>query len=441
MSQSRSGRRRVGATVARVAASVLALSALVSFTPHDVSNAPQEGSVVPLSLAASSPFLGHVGTSLRPGVVGGLWIAIGDTPSKAELVSAAHRYRVVVLNAWETAALALLKKVNPSITVLVYKDLASTRSYAVHNGRDDRLSPTGVGYAEAMPAWFAIDNQGERIEWSPYPAHWQMKVWDEGYQDKWVRNVVAQVSDTRWDGVLADNDMSTLHWYSTKLLAGSSTQAESDVKLRAGLDVLVAKASAGLRQRGKLLVSNLSDGRLDLPRWNFTARNTGAMDENFAHWGTDPSHGFVTDWGRSGWVGQTHELAAPVSLLVTRAAPGNYAARRYGYGSALVRAIGRVAWTAETGDGYAKPDYFAWQGIKLGNPSATGARRVSGIWVRRFANGIVLVNPQEKRAATRIRKGRYCTLGGSRASTVVRIPPHDARLLLSRHSSQASCRS
>jgi len=355
-------------------------------------------------------------------------------------VSAAHRYRVVVLNAWETAALALLKKLNPSITVLVYKDLASTRSYAVHNGRDDRLLPTGVGYAEAMPAWFAVDNQGERIEWSPYPAHWQMKVWDEGYQATWIRNVVAQVSGTRWDGVLADNDMSTLRWYSTKLLAGASTQAQSDKQLRAGLDALVTKASAALRQRGKLLVSNLSDGRLDLPRWSFTARNTGAMDENFAHWGTDPSHGFVTDWGRSGWVGQTHELAAPVSLLVTRAAPGNYAARRYGYGSALVRAIGRVAWTAETGDGYEKPDYFAWQAIKLGNPGAIGSRRVSGVWVRRFANGLVLVNPQEERAATRITKGVYCTPGGKRAPSVMRIPPHDARLLLSRRSSQSSCK-
>jgi hypothetical protein len=361
------------------------------------------------------------------GSVGGLWMAIGDTPTAAELRAAVGRYNVVVLNAWDTGPLHLLKRLDPAITVLVYKDLSSTRSYAVHHGHDDRFLPTGVGYIEARPSWFAVDNANRRIEWTPYPHHWQMAVWDRAYQNRWIANVTQDVVAAGWDGVLADNDMSSLRGYNTALFSGTTTQRASDRLLSNGLDTLVARAGAALKAKGKLFVPNFSDGRLHLARWSRAASFGGAMDENFAHWGTDPAGGFVTDWPNTGWAAQTSELTAPLSLLVTRAAPGDMSALRYGLASAMVRAQGRVAWTGDTDGDYSTPN---WSGLSadLGPPSAPGKRRASGAWTRPFARGLVIVNPTSQDNKTHL-AGRYCDQRGTVWPHYLALRAHDALLL------------
>jgi hypothetical protein len=387
--------------------------------------------VGPAPKAPTASPLGPGVPALSSGRVGALWISLEGTPSRDQLVFAASRYNVVVLNAWETASARLLKELNPRITVLVYKDLASTRSYAVRSGSDDAFLPSGVGYAAADPEWFATDKQGRRIEWTPYAGHWQMKVWDPGYIDAWVANVRRELKTSGvWDGVFADNDMSTLSWYSHALLEGTTTQEQSDALLRSGLDELIRKAGAALNSDGKLLVPNVSDGRLDLSRWDASSKFGGAMDENFAHWGTDASSGFVTTWGPSGWVGQTRELSAPLTLLVTKGSPNDVQAMRYGYGSALVRAEGRVVWTPESGGSYGSPEWFAWQSVNLGLPISSGAPTSSGVWRRDFINGVVLVNPTTTSALASDIGGDYCAEDGRQAGTTIAIPPHDAKLFI-----------
>lgn len=369
--------------------------------------------------------------SLQPGQVGGFWYGIGSgTPTQAQLQLAARRYSVVVLNAWETSQLATLKKLNPNITVLVYKDLSSTRSYAVHNGRDDAELPTGVGYAEAAPSWFATDRSGNRIQWSGYAGHWQMQVWNKDYQNRWASNVASEVANHGWDGVLADNDMATLRWYSSAVLAGTTTTAASDAMLRGGLDSLVSLAGKRLSDEGKLLVSNLSDGRLDLARWGATAAVGGAMDETFVHFGTSPTTGFVTDWGTGGWASQTSELAAPLAVLNTRAGPNDQGALRFGYASALVQAVGRVVWSGSDAvdNNYKSPMWFSWQDINLGLPSSSGVRDSSGAWSRPFQHGLVIVNPTSRSVSYPL--GRtYCDSSGVSRSGALTVPTHDAALL------------
>jgi len=368
-------------------------------------------------------------TSAMNGAVGDLWIDLEDVPSPETIRAVAARYEVVVLNAWATDARALLKSLNPNIKVLVYKDLSSTRSYAVTAGRDQHPLPTGVGYVEAHSTWFAVDTAGRRIEWGPYPRHWQMKVWNPDYQAAWVRNVTSEVDAVGWDGVLADNGLSSLSPYSNAVLQGTRSRAESDALIRRGVDDLVNNAGDALRASGKLMVTNVPDGRLDLDRWFALASIGGAMDENFAHWGTDPHVGYVTDWGPSGWIGQTEELRAPLTLLVTRSGAGDSTALRYGYGSALVRSVGQVVWTGETDGRYRSPELFSWQTVNIGAPLQPGARRPSGVWAREFQSGLVLVNPGTASASTDITSG-WCDLAGRSAGTRVSVPPHDADLLV-----------
>src|SRR5690348_16916760 len=74
------------------------------------------------NIAADGAGRGEGRPASDDGRCGGLWYAIGDRPTEAEIEAAADRYGVVVLNAWEVDALQRLKELNPDITVLVYKD-------------------------------------------------------------------------------------------------------------------------------------------------------------------------------------------------------------------------------------------------------------------------------------------------------------------------------
>jgi hypothetical protein len=332
--------------------------------------------------------LATTGTVARRGV----WYAIGDAPTVAEVDAAAATYAVVVLNPWETWALRRIKQQAPGVTVLVYKCLSSTRDY-----HTDALPPAGVGFAEAQehPGWFATDATGARITWGPYPGHLQMAVWDPAYQARWVSNVVDEVVAAGWDGVLADNDLATLRWYSSAVLAGTTSQDESDALIRQGLDVLVASAGRALSARGKLLVPNISDARLFPGRWRAHAAYGGGMEENFAHWGTDDRTGFLWDWGPTGWVTQTDQLSAGLTLSVTRAAPGDRRTLLYGFASVLVRGEADDSWTPSTtarGD-YSEPESLPEMTWDLGAPTAVGLRAPSGVWTRSFARGWAAVNP------------------------------------------------
>lgn len=322
----------------------------------------------------------------------GFWYAIGRTPTNAELDAAPDLYGVVVLNLWEGAALKRLKQLDPSIVVLAYQDLSSARSYD-----SGPTPPGGITWAQATtnPKWLATDTSGRRIEWSGYPEHWQTTVWDPAYQRAWTANVTQRIVAAGFDGVLADNAVSTLKWYSDQLLAGTSSSAETDTKLRSGIQALVELAGPALRAEGKLLVPNVSDARLYPGRWAALARWGGAMEENFAHFGTSTApSSFVTDWGDDGWDRQTSELAHPgLSLAVTRAAPGDPRTLRYGYASLLIRGDATSYWQPVTStDSNAGPQVLPEQRWATG-PARDAGKQVGAAWTRTYAGVWAAVNP------------------------------------------------
>jgi hypothetical protein len=328
------------------------------------------------------------------------WYGIGEPPTAAELATAAQRYDVVVLNAPETAAMRKLHELNPKIKVLVYKDLSSTRNYrgAVDGDTDAAFLPTGVGYNAAQrdnPEWFALDTAGRRIEWQGYPKHWQMAVWNPDYQQAWTDAVVAEVKREGWDGVLADNDFNSLSHYSSAVLAGTANVAETDRKLRDGLDAFLAKAGDALTNAQKLLVPNVSETHLVPGRWTAHSRFGGAMEENF---------GFREDGGTGGLLtfrgNEFQELRAQAALgeswllLVTRT--HNAREERSGYASAALLAGPRTCWTRATTDDYRDPEWSTLQDTGLGEAVDAASRLPNGVWTRTFTHGWVAVNTTAK---------------------------------------------
>lgn len=382
-------------------------------------------SITASSSTLNSATLSKLDAAVRPTEVGTLWMSYGRSPSLTEVAQVANKYDVFVLNAWDTAQLREIKRVNPKAIVLVYKCLSSTRNYsgAVDNGVDAAKLPSGVGYAQAsaQPSWFALNTAGRRIEWDTYAKHWQMAVWNADYQRAWVKSVTDEVVAEGWDGVMADNDYYTLKHYSSDLVAGTSTANETDAKIRGGLDQLVEMSGKELNKHGKIFIPNLSDGRLDLARWQKRAATGGIMEEQFTHWGDNPADGHVYDWGRTGWIDQTAELASPLTLAVTRTRAGDVRTQRFGYASALVRAQGRVVWMPHTDGAYRQHEWFSWQDIKVGKALAAGTRTGNGAWVRPFENAYVVVNPTNSAVTVRIPAGF--------STTSVTVQPADAALI------------
>lgn len=372
-----------------------------------------------------------VGPPVGNPAVCGIWIATGGTPTDDQLVDAAARNRVVILNAWETAAAARLRELNPSITVLVYKDLASVRTYDeadVHGG----LLPTGVGVRTAPESWYATDTAGRRIEWGPYPGHVQMAVWDPGYQQAWVDAVTAETLANGWDGVFADNAMASLSFYSDAVLAGTPDAAASDELLRRGLGELTERAGRALAAQGRSLLPNVSEARLFPGRWTEYATWGGAMEENFAQY----ADGELLTWQGVQWDEMRAAAdAGRFSLLVSavegrpESRPG--AAERAGFAGAAVLGGERTCWMpSRTGD-YSEPGVSGFQSLELGSPAGPATRVGPGVWSREYTGGWVAVNPTSGDADVPVPDG-MATLDGNPVGATATVASADGLVLVRR---------
>src|SRR4051812_16293026 len=88
--------------------------------------------------SASAININSLSTTTGDNTRRGLWCAIGDTPTAAEVDAAPKSYGVVILNPWEVWAMKRIKVLDPTVVVLMYKDLSSSRSYS---GRYDQADP------------------------------------------------------------------------------------------------------------------------------------------------------------------------------------------------------------------------------------------------------------------------------------------------------------
>lgn len=348
------------------------------------------------------------------GPVCGLWYAIGSSPAPDMIATAVRHNSVIVLNAWEQATMRRIKALDPSVKVLVYKDLSSTRSYAgaYDGGKDARFLPAGVGYGYAQrthPEWFATDTVGGRIEWNAaYPHHWQMAVWNVAYQRYWTEQVTREVLAQGWDGVLADNDFAQLYHYSPKLLRGTTSPDHTNRKLRDGLDRLVTMAGSRLAGAGKLFVPNIAEARLTPGRWTSHSRFGGGMEEGLAY----PIPEGLMPFGYSQWneMSQTAARGAKLVLLITQPRLPN--SNPTGFASAALLSGSKTCWMSGDSYNYRKPTRTALQDLDLGRALGPATRRADGVWTRRFAHGIAVVNPTTLPRPLSLPKGTRTASGG-----------------------------
>ena len=364
----------------------------------------------------------------REPAVGGLWLATGQGFSGVAYTDAAQRYPVVILNSWELEAARELRTAAPGITLLVYKDLASTRSYAP--APDGRV-PTGVTFDGSDPGWFALDTAGNRIEWGPYPEHWQMTVWDPAYRRSWTEAVVAEVLRDGWDGVFADNDMGSLGFYSDAVVAGTASREETDELLRDGLDAMITEAGAALAEHGRRFVPNISEARLYPGRWTSHSRFGGALEENFAQY----VDGELLTWHGAQWDEMLAVAAAGDRLTLLVSGTGHDSARensveRTGFAGAALLAGPGTHWTLSRTVDYSQPAWSGYQSLDLGAPTGPPVLDpANGVWTRGFDGGWVGLNPTGADADVALPAGLQL-IGGGAAGRSVTIPSADGLVLV-----------
>jgi len=339
--------------------------------------------VADINTAAAVPGTGGVGA----------WIRYGWPISAEQIDFAAEHYRAAILQPWELEAAAELKRRRPDMTVLCYKCLSSTRSY-----EPGPLYSSGVSYSEAPDDWFAQRLNGGRIQWARYEGHWQMTVWSPEYRNRWVRNVVAELTDSPFDGVMADNDVFD-DYYGLDL---PIRDARSMTDFRDGVGELVHTAGRALNDVGKILVPNIAESRREPGRWARHAAYGGGFEEVWL--GFSPVDLFDPETTES----QLPQADGPGLSILRVPTDGNDEHPNFEYGLAAfwIFGAGRGAYSATGHDDYSRTQHVAQLDWDLGEPLDEPVRR-GHTWWREFTHGWAAVNfNSDRRRRRRVRVPR-----------------------------------
>jgi hypothetical protein len=349
--------------------------------------------------------------------VGLLVIARGDLRAAAP-----NPYRYVVLNAWDYRRISRIRRSDPGVKVFVYKDMSSTRSYACHDGRDDRFLPTGVGYCwtdRNHPGWFLKDQSGQRIEWRGYPGHWWIDVGDRRYQRRWKRNVVSELRRRGWDGVMVDNAIVDPSYY---LASGERiSEYPTTHPYRRATGRFLHAVGPKIRAAGFGFVPNIGGGDASahlLRRWSkFT---TGFEREYWCRYGTGPGQPFA-GWDWTHQMAQMHAVQSTGKtwFAIAYGSQGDSQLMQYAEASFLLEwngTSGAVFYRSPAGTDPWSRDWTFDVGTPLGDRFS-----IEGAWRRDFSNGVVLANPSSQSVSVDL-GGQYTRPDGTRVTAVTLGP-------------------
>ena len=382
-----------------------------------------------LALAASAEAPPAAAVSSTPSA-GFVRIGIASNATFPDVAATARANQFVILQSWKTDLARELKAANPGLKVLAYKNLSFVSCTASAGGT---YVPQGVRCPDLNanhPDWFLTDSTGNRLSSGGYSWLWLVDVGNRDLQDEWARNVIAEATRDGWDGVFIDDVNPTLRYH---LDPARVARYPTDAAWTAATRSMLQTVGPRIQAAGLLAIGNVCCAR-DYPGlWrDWLGPLSGAMDEMFTKWGTDPTTGYVWDWGTSGWSGQVEEVKEAEAqgkyfLGIAHSQQTDAAAAAYGLTTMLLASQGRSSfalaqdYTSETRFGIYDT------ALKLGAP--TGAHyRVGAAYRRQFSAGTVVVNPT--RSPVRVDLGApYLAADGTEVSAVTLAATSGAVLL------------
>ena len=361
----------------------------------------------------------------------GAWIRYGERLADGEIAFAAAHYRTAILQPWETEAAARLKDLRDDMVILAYRCLSSARDFEPAHRR-----ASGLGFAEAQRrGWLARRASGRTLEWSTYPGHYQMRVWDEAYRRRWIERVLEATAGTPFDGIMADNDVfDDYYGLDLRSLAPDDAAAPHDLAgLRAALGEFVDDVGRALTDEGLLLVPNIAEARREAGRWERHAAWGGGFDECWLGWGDKALFDEETALAQapqldgpglcivrtpSGGVGPRFDRSASAlyglaAFWVFGGGPDHIddsagGSESAGSAEARSRAAGALrlprgaalrTYAATGADDYSRTPWFPALDADLGTPLGEASKE-DGVWRRDFEGGVAAVVLGEGRGGT-----------------------------------------
>ncbi len=357
------------------------------------------------------------------GAAGHLRVATDTAADFSNLSRTAERQHVVVLQPWQTDELQRIKAADPSAKVLCHKNLPGATSSV--NGPTGLYS-SGVSYAEAQdhPGWFLKDSRGSRITFNGYDWLYAMDIGSRSYQQAWANNVIDELQENGWDGVLLDNTDTTMKYD----FADYPVKYPADSQWQAGIESALAYIGPRIQAAGKLAVPNIGawGGNPSVGN-SWLQYVSGAMDEMFVKWGTTAGSGYAD---QSRWNAQLDSLKYAQQhgkqfLAVTHSSNHDAAAARYGWATLLLGARGRADYAMAPD--YTTETWFPEYDYDIGDPTGPESTDANGVHRRMFTNGIVVVNPTTSRLSANL-NGTYSGSGLNQV-TKVTLSPQSAYVL------------
>jgi hypothetical protein len=313
--------------------------------------------------------------------------AIQTAAAGADYSQTAARNGYVILQAWETARMHELKAQNPSLKVLVYKNLA----YSAAKANATAPPSTGVSTNEAPSSWYLLNTSGQRVLPNGFTWMSAMDIGNREYQERWASNVIAELETQGWDGVFMDDANPTIKYaYNPSSVA----KYPNDATYSAAMESALAYIGPRVQAHGKLAIANFScwaEYHDQLNGWlNYLS---GALDEMFVKWGSNSGEGYRPE---SQWKEQVEEASyaaahGKIFLGFTQGAEGEVQAARYGYASLLLGADSAASYSFIPN--YSSEAWMPEFEYQIGEPTGAYRKDTSGLYMREFTNGLVVVNP------------------------------------------------
>jgi Hypothetical glycosyl hydrolase family 15 len=336
----------------------------------------------------------------------------------------ANRYQVMVTQTPNTPLVKSLHAANPSLKILMYQDMLVSRT--------DDLSGNTVctDYATDPASWFMTDQHGKRILLPGSKTIYLMDPGSSGYQHACMQHALGLVQQGGFNGVFFDGLASlltlelpsgtTVPKYSTSsawqaavlsflTYAGSAAHAQHELVFGA---IAAATATPGLWAKWSAPIDgseeeSFTDGGLgtaqQIPFWAAKLANVAWSE---AHGKYALLHSYNTTVA-----GNTYGLA---SMMLVAGGFSSYSVSNANYGPS-------EAWYPE----YATAQF-------MGAPQGAYQRLYNGAYERKFAHGLVLVNPTSNKTGTFSLGGSYSGSGYNNI-TSVNMGPATGIILLPNH--------
>jgi hypothetical protein len=309
----------------------------------------------------------------------------------------AARYQVMVLQATDYAEVPRLKAANPSLKILMYSDVL------LSNPGDPEALSTCTPYAgdrSAHPTWLVADQHGQPIGDASYPGNYVMDVGNPAYQRACVAHSIALAQQYGFDGVFLDGVTASVGW---ALPAGVTAPSYPTVaSWQSAMYSLLSYAGPQFHSHGLLVVGNIG-GAIGTPglweRW--TSVLDGSEEEDWAKY-QNPKD----------WFEQMVNVAwseANGKLSILHSDSQTEAGNTFGLASMLLVAAGRTSYSTSNANYTSSEAWYLgyWVAQQLGGAIDAAPRLVDGVYVRRFVNGLVLVNPSNSPVGVYLGGGTY----------------------------------